>query len=520
MVRALNSSEAKALPGTQGARSPFWSPDSRFIGFFAGGRLKKIEVTGGPVRTLCEVERPAGGAWSPAGVILFGKLAVGMFRISATGGEATQMTIPDKLRQDTTHGFPTFLPDGRHFLYSLYSGRKEMRGVYLGSLDGTLTRRLLDNVTPVKYVAAVPGDTAGAGWLVFGRGGALLARHFDTSRLDFTGETFQLSDLGGSEHVYYPNLNFSVSDDGVLVFDPSPDRFRLQYRWVDRRGQTINSMTVEAGLSVPWLSPDEKRFIADRIDPLTNTTDLWLCEVSGSNPMRFTLNPGLDFNPIWSPDGSRIVWASDRDVITNLYQKAASGAGEETQLLKSDYNRVPTDWSPDGRFIIYRQTDPKTKADIWVLPMTGSGEAKPRPLVQTEYNETAGTLSPDGRWMAYMSNESGRFEIYVQSFPDGGGKRQVSNGGGIGPRWRRGGRELFYYAPNGKLMAAQVRIGERFEVDEVVPLFEFIRGNRMDPFAPFAVTSDGKRFLIHEEVETNPNAPLTVVVNCMADLRR
>src|SRR5262249_51241200 len=274
-------------------------------------------------------------------------------------------------------------------------------------------------VTHVNYMAAVPGDTAGGpGWLVFGHSGALLARPFDTSRLDFTGETFHLSDKVGSDIVSYLNLIFSVSDNGVLVFDPIPDRFHLQYRWVDRRGQSINSMNVTAGNSVPWLSPDEKRFIADRFDPLTNSTDLWLCDVSGSNPERFTFDPAGDFTPIWSPDGSRIVWASDRDVITNLYQKAANGAGEETLLLKTDYLKSPSDWSPDGRFIIYRQRDPKTKLDIWALPMTGSGERTPFPLVQTEFNETAGTLSPEGRWLAYQSNVTGRYEIYVQSFPD------------------------------------------------------------------------------------------------------
>src|SRR5262245_60376279 len=199
-VRALNSSEAGALPGTQGARFPFWSPDSRFIGFFAGGQLKKIEVIGGPVRTLCEEPRPIGGAWGNSGVILFGKVAGGLWRISATGGEVTQVTTPDKARQEIAHGLPTFLPDGRHFLYGSQSGQKETRGLYLGSLDGTIKSRLLDEVTFAKYMAAVPGDTAGgAGWLVFGYKGALLARRFDTSRLDFTGETFQLSDKVASD---------------------------------------------------------------------------------------------------------------------------------------------------------------------------------------------------------------------------------------------------------------------------------------------------------------------------------
>jgi Tol biopolymer transport system component len=522
-VRQFDSGGVRQLAGTQDAKQLFWSPDSRFIGFFAEGQLKKIEITGGPVQPLYEATQPRGGAWNRDGLILFGSHGLrGLLQISARGGEVTQVTTLDVSRQEITHAFPTFLSDGRHFLYSIQSGRKETRGVYLGSLDRTLKRRLLDDVTPVKYMAAVPGATSGAGWLVFGRAGALLARPFDTGRLDFIGEPLQLSDKVRSDFEFLPNFSFSVSDNGVLVFDPSLDRRRRQYRWVDRRGQPINSMTVEAGPSGPWLSPDEKRFLADRIDPRTGTSDLWLCDILGGNADRFTFDQAGDFNPIWAPNG-HIVWASDRDVITNLYQKAASGAGEETLLWRSDSPKAPTDWSRDGRFIIYRQTDPKTKEDIWVLPMAGSGEREPVPLIRTEANETAGTLSPDGRWLAYTSNASGQYEIYVQRFPDGGGKQQVSNGGGIGPRWRRDGRELFYYARNGgsgKLMAARVRSGESFKVDAAVPLFEFIRGTRMDPFAPYAVTGAGQRFLINELVETKPNAPLTVVFNWTAGLRR
>src|SRR5262245_41775404 len=521
-VRAFDSSEARALAGTQGAIFPFWSPDSRFIGFFADGRLKKIEVTGGPVQTLYEAPQTTGGAWSRAGVILFVPHTVrGLWRISATGEEATQVTTIDRSRQEISHHHPTFLPDGRHFLYSIVSGQKETHGVYLGSLDGTLKQRLLDQVTPVKYVAAVPGDTAGSdGWLVFGRDGSLLARRFDISRLEFSGEPFSLSDKVGSDLVFSSNLTFSLSDNGVLVFDPSPERHRNQYRWVNRRGQPINSLPLVAGSSGPWLSPDEKRFVADRPDPKTPTFDLWLYDISGSNAQRFTFDPASDIHPVWSPDGRRIVWTSNRDGITNLYQKAASGAGEETLLWKSDYPKALSDWSRDGRFIIYRQTDPKTKDDIWILPMTGDGEAKPFPVVQTEANETAGTLSPNGRWLAYASNVSGRYEVYVRSFHGGGGKRQVSNDGGSRPHWRRDGSELFYYAGDGKLMAVPVKSSKTFDMGAAVSLFAFIIGTRLDPFAPYAVTGDGQRFLINEMVVTAPNAPLTVVVNWATETGR
>jgi eukaryotic-like serine/threonine-protein kinase len=521
-VRPLDSTEARALAGTQGAIFPFWSRDSRFIGFFADSRLKKIEVIGGPVQTLCEAPLPLGGAWSSdEGVILFGPQSlIGLLRISTTGGEVAQMTTIDRSRQEITHRYPTFLPDGRHFLYSIMSGEKETRGVYLGSLDGTVKRRMLDDGPVIKYLAAASGDTAsGAGWLIYGRDGALLARPFDAGRLELTGEPLLLSDKVGSDSVYIDYSTFSVSDNGVLVFDPNLKRQRRQYRWVDRRGQPINSLDMATGDFGPWLSPDEKRFVADRIDPQTSTYDLWLCNISGDAAARFTFDPASDFNPVWSPDGSRIVWASTRDSgVANLYQKSASLAGEETLLLKSDYVKIPTDWSRDGRFIIYHQIDPKTKVDVWVLPAASSSEAKP--LVRTEANEAAGTLSPNGRWLAYVSDVSGRFEVYVQSFPGGGGKQQVSTGGGSYPRWRQDGRELFYYAGDGKLMAVSVRSGESFEVGESAPLFEFRAGTLLTNLAPYVVTADGQRFLISAVVDTEPNAPLTVVVNWAAGLKK
>jgi serine/threonine protein kinase/Tol biopolymer transport system component len=522
LVRALGSTEPRQLDGTQGARLPFWSPDSRYIGFFAGDQLKKIEVTGGPAQTLCDAAAPFGGSWNRAGVIIFGLTPGGLFRVSATGGEIAPVTTLDRQGQENSHRYPTFLPDGRHFLYSIQSGRKETRGIYLGSLDGPLKSRLLDDFTVIKYVAEVPGDAANvAGWLLFVRDGALLARPFDTNRLDFTGDQFWISDKVGSDPLYFNYSTFSVSDNGVLVFDPSLKRQRRQYRWVDRRGQTIKELEVATGLGRHWLSPDEKRFIADRLDPQTITNDLWLCDVSGSNSQRFTNDPANDLSPVWEPSGRRIVWSSTRDGVQSLYQMAASGAGVETRLLKLDHPILPTDWSRDGRFIIFYQIDPKTKSDIWILPMTGSSGGESRPVVQTNARETAGKLSPDGHWLAYASDElSGRYDIWVQRFPEGGSKRQVSNGGGNGPRWRQDWSELFYYSADGKLMAEQAPRGESFETDAPVSLFEFRAGTGLASFTQYAVTRDGQRFLISEVVDLEPNAPMTVVTNWAAGLKK
>src|SRR5262245_40395369 len=521
-AQAFDSTEARALAGTQGAKLPFWSPDSRFIGFFADDKLKKIEVTGGPLQTLCDVAVPLGGAWNRAGVIIFGQAQPGLLRVSAMGGEVTPVTTIDRSRKELAHVSPTFLPDGHHFLYTIHSGRKETRGAYLGSLDGTLKRHLLDDFTPVKYMASVPGDTAGgAGWLLFGREGALLARPFDTNQLDFTGEQFSISDKIGNDPLHINYSTFSVSDNGVLVFDPSLMRQRRQYRWLDRRGQTINELEVTTGLGRICLSPDEKSFIADRTDPLTGTYDLWLCDVSGRADRRFTIDPANDSSPVWEHSGRRIVWSSNRDGVPNLYQMAASGAGVETRLLESNHPILPTDWSHDGRFIIYYQIDPKTKWDVWFLPMTGSSQGKPFPVINSDARETAGTLSPDGRWLAYASDvSSGRYEVWVQRFPEGDSKRQVSNGGGNSPRWRQDGKELFYYSGDGKLMAVQVRTGESFKMDAPVSLFDFRAGTILAHFTPYAVTRDGQRFLINAVVDTEPNAPLTVVVNWPAEIKK
>jgi eukaryotic-like serine/threonine-protein kinase len=519
-VRALDTTEAKALPGTEGAILPFWSPDSRFIGFFAGGILKKIEVSVGLAQTLCDVRNGTGGTWSREGVILFSALGGGgVFRVSATGGEVASVVKPELERQETDFSDPCFLPDGRHFLYSKYDGQKETRGVYLGSLDGGVTQRLLGDESNAMYATS----DKGGGYLLFGHGEALMAQPFDAETRQLSGEPFPVARQVGlifGNSVSSHRRNFSVSENGVLVFDPLLDRQRSQLIWVDRGGRKIDSLNGMDNVGLVRLSPDDKRFIVERLDFQTGNLDLWLSNVTGGNATRFTFDPALDHFPVWSPDGSRIVWSSNREGPFHLYEKAASGAGQDALLLRSDYYKFASDWSRDGRFIIYRQLDPKTKHDVWVLPVGPlAGDQKPFPFVQTEANESGGVLSPDGQWMAYAADESGRYEVYVQSFPGGGGKRQISTAGGIGPYWRGDGRELFYHAPDGKLMAAAVKGGASFETGAPVALFEFrASGNLITPY--YSVTSDGQRFLLSTIVETKAAAPLTVVVNWAAEMKK
>jgi Tol biopolymer transport system component len=522
-VEALGTLSAQALAGTEGARYPFWSPDSRLIGFFAGGKLKKIGVTGGPAQSLCDAGTGGmGGAWNRDGMIVFAMVGFGLYRVSAMGGDLTLIMAIDKLRQDMYHS-PSFLPDARHFLYYVMGGRKESRGVYLGSLDGGVNQRVLGAESNAVY--------ASPGYLLFLREGALVAQPFDPQQLKLTGELFPNAEWVGRD----PNFNrgnFSVSDNGVLVHDSSVNRESKQLVWVDREGKQIRSLGEVGAWSGIRLSPDEKRFVVDRFDIQADTNDLWLCDVVGAGASRFTFDPANDRFPVWSPDGSRIVWSSSRKGMYDLYQKAASGAGQDEPLLKSSNSKFLTDWSRDGRFLIYYQIDPKTKRDLWVLPL--AGEQKPFPFLQTEANEVGGELSPDGRWMAYASDQSGRYEVYVQSFPAADGQKQVSIIGGIGPHWRRDGKELFYYAPDGKLMAVEVnggvpgqpadthggRQGVSFEAGQHRTLFEFRSGNAIVNAAPYAITADGQRFLLNTLLDESGGAPLTVVVNWAAELRR
>jgi hypothetical protein len=384
-----------------------------------------------------------------------------------------------------------------------------------------VNERLLGDSSNAVYAASGSSSGSDPGYLLFVREGALMAQPFDAKRRRLTGEPLPVAGVvgtvaGGPIGTRRPN--FSVSDNGVLVFDPLPDRQRNQLVWVDRGGRKPSSLDGMDKAATFKLSPDDKRVVVSR---WANNVDLWLSDATGGNATRLTFDPAADVYPVWSPDASRIVWASNREAIYHLYERATSGAGQDALLLKSDYFKFPTDWSRDGRFIIYREINPKTKYDVWVLPVHPQNAAlSPFPLLHTEANEAAAVLSPDGQWIAYNSDESGPYEVYVQSFPGGGGKRQVSTGGGIGPRWRGDGKELFYHALDGKLMAAAVKSGASFfESGKPVALFEFRAGGYLiTPY--YDVTRDGQNFLLSTILENEVAAPLTVVVNWAAEMKK
>jgi serine/threonine protein kinase len=509
-LRSLDSLTMQPLPGTESAVFPFWSPDSRFIGFFAGGKLKKIDVSGGPPQTLCDTSNGGGAAWNREGVIIFTPdISNRLYRVSASGGVPTPVTTLDESRQETSHKFPQFLPDGKHFLYLVQSAQGENTAVYAGALDSKENKRLVSTRARAAYTPP--------GYLLFLRERTLMAQPFNADKLLLTGEPFPLAEQVGFNSVL-GLANFSVSDNGVLthmggsIAGGRPGLY-------DRGGKLLNAVGPAGEYFNIFFSPDEKRVAAAISDPLSGARDIWLLDIARGTPTRFTFDPAEDFLPIWSPDGSRIVFASDRDGAGNLYQKSASGAGNEELLFKTNERKWPSDWSRDGRFIIYTNLSQKTKADLWVLPMTG--EQKPAPFLQSMFNEDHARFSPDGHFIAYASDESGRFEVYVQTFPASGGKWLVSANGGAQPRWRRDGKELFFIAPDRKLMAVDVKLeGSTFEAGVPKVLFQTRVAGYPNPRNVYEVSADGQRFLIITPLEEATSTPITVVVNWTAELKK
>jgi serine/threonine protein kinase/Tol biopolymer transport system component len=508
-LRPLGSPTTQALSGTDGANCPFWSPDSRSIGFFAQGKLKKIDVSGGPAQTLCDAPDGFGGAWNRDGVIVFTpNWGVGLYRVSAGGGEATTVTALDASRRESVHLRPYFLPDNRHFLYLAYGAQRETV-IYIGSLDSKEAKRLLN---ADSYAAYTP-----PGYVLYVREGVLLAQPFDANQLQLTGESFSVAGQVG----YYPGegyASFSVSENGVLAYKCS-HTINTQLVWFNRTGKELGAIPSTGEHRSLRLSPDGKRVAFGRTDQQKQTDDIWLLDLPGGTPRRFTFNNASDFVPVWSAGGDRIIFSSDREGPYDLYQKASSGATEETELFPSSSDKIVTDWSADGRLILYENLDPKTKYDLWVLPFFG--DRKPRLFLRTQSNEQQAEFSPDGKWVAYTSDQSGKSEVYVQSFPASGGKSHVSTDGGADPRWRRDGKELFYLSPERKLMAVPVKGETAFEpgVPKVlfqtrVPALTVYDRNFYD------VTKDGQRFLINTLMDETVSSSITLVLNWTARLKR
>lgn len=508
-VRSLDSREAEELPGTEGAVGPFWAPDSRGLAFFADGRLKKIDVTGGPPVTLCDATGQLGGAWSPEGFILFGSgnTGKGRQRVAAAGGVPTVVTT--LAQGETGHTRPSFLPDGRRFFYRVV-GPPGGGPLYVGSIESTERTMVMErpDASNVMYTA---------GYLLFLRETTLMAQPFDLERLALTGEPVPVA-----EQVLTlaapPMAIFSASQTGVLAYQTGA-RAGYQLTWLDRTGKRLGTIgDAAAGYEVFEMSPDGRRVAVTMLDRTQGTWDIWIVDVARGLRTRFTFDPGREVVGRWSPTGDRFVFSGIRDGQPGLYLKPSTGPVNQETLLVSANRSAPNSWSPDGRFLLYTAEDrreTKPSLGLWILPL--SGERKPQPFLQTDFDEASGRFSPDGRLIAYVSNESGRYEVYVTAFPEPGEKWQVSTVGGNFPRWRDDGREIFYVGADNVLMAAEVTgRGAGLEVGAVRPLFEL----RPTPGGyGYDVGADGQRFLVRVPVQTNSEA-IDVVLNWTAGLRK
>ncbi|HJW14362.1 MAG TPA: protein kinase [Thermoanaerobaculia bacterium] len=506
-VRPLSALAAQPLTGTEGAARPFWSPDSRFIGFFAEGKLKKIEVSGGPPQKICDSPTGADGTWSPAGVILFdGRIADPIQRVSAEGGTPTVVVKADASRKETVVAWPEFLPDGRHFLYMAQGQKTEDHMYRIGSLDSNESRPLAPAQSLVTY--APPGH------LLFVRESTLVAQPFDAKAMKTTGEPVPLAEHIGT--ISTGLARFSASRNGILAYRTGESGSR--FLWVDREGKELSAVGDPGDYSDTMLSPGGDRLAYVVRDTRGGKDDIWVRDLARGASSRFTFDPASDISPLWSPDGKTIVFSSDRGGQYDLYTKAAGGGGQEQPLLRSDEQKFAHSWTRDGRYIAYQSLGKKTGWDLWVLPTFG--DKKPILFLQTPFNEQRPAFSPDGKWLAYQSNESGRAEIYVQNFPGPGGKWQVSTAGGVEPSWRADGKELYYGAPDQKLMAVDIRAGETFEAGIPRALFQATVSPIRNVRSHYLPASDGRRFLLLAPLGRDAMVPTTVVVNWNASLSR
>jgi len=501
-LRWLGAATARSLAGSERASLPFWSADGKSVGFFADGRLKVIDLESGSVRSVANAAFPSGGTWNRDGVILFVPNAgAPLSRVAASGGDPVPV-LRIESPQQSNYRAPRFLPDGHHFLYYV-TGAAEGRGVYIGDLESGVTRRLLDADSAAVYLA--PGS------LLFVRQGTLYAQAFDPIRLSLGGKRNAIADGIAVEPVVRI-APIATSDAGVMAYQAGIPTARRQFIWFDRAGHEIEKVgdpDADDAFS-PRLSPDGRRIAYYRT--VDGNADIWTLTVEQGMLGRFTSGSVNELNPIWSSDGKHIVYGANRTGVFDIVQKNTDGSGGEQLLFKSAVNKAPLDMSPDGRFLLYRTLDSKTSFDIWALPVTG----KPFPVAQSRFAEREAAFSPDGRWVAYQSDESGRFEIYVQEFPAATNRMQLSSNGGTQARWRHDGTELFYVALDGRLMAVPIVRGPKgaLESRTPVPLFlTRIGGAVTGPQKQqYDVSLDGQRFLMNT-LNQESSSPISVVLN-------
>jgi Tol biopolymer transport system component len=501
-LRDFDSPTAQPLSGTEVAWAPFWSPDSRFIAFTADSSLKKVPATGGPAETIAASPADYGGTWNRDGVILFSSgPGSAILRVPSAGGSPTPVTTLDASQQALWHAWPYFLPDGKHFLYTIIASNSQNSGIYVGSLDSKDTKLILKAHSSPLY--------APPGYLFFNRVGTLLAQPFDADRLELKGDAIPITE-GVQFNAANAKAAVTVSANGVLAYRLVPSAAQNKLVWVDRKGAELPLAAPPHAYRNPRLSPDGQR-VAVTIDELG--TQEWLLDIGRGALTRLTFEGSYNGALAWTPDGKRVAFGSDRAGQRNLFWQLADGSGGTERLATSDRSQIASSWSPDGQTLAFEQTNPGTGYDLFVYRL---GDRKVQTFLQTRFNEIAPRFSPDGRWLAYASDESGRNEVYVQPYPGPGGKWQISTEGGTEPVWARNG-ELFYR--NGdKMMAVATNTKANFSADTPKVLFEghYATYNTMPAYD---VTPDGQRFLLAKTAEQGPQE-ISVVLNWTEELKQ
>src|SRR5438552_5323417 len=503
-IQPLDALSAHPLSGTEDASYPFWSPDSRSIGFFAGGKLKRIEAIGGPTQAICDAADGRGGSWNSEGVIIFSPSpADRLYVVPSIGGAPAPVTELDKQRHESSHRWPWFLPDGEHFLFTDRPVGLQATAIYLGSLHSKDRRLLLSGNSNAIYVPE--------GYVLFVREGTLMAQHFDAGRLRTLGDPFPLAESVDYDSTFSKAF-FSGSNTGVLIYGQGNVRGNSQLARYDRDGKKSADLTPIGSYSAPSFSPDGKTLAFLTADP--GNLDIWLLDLARNVRTRFTFDPSLDVLPQWSPDGKQIAFASTRGGPFDIYVRPADGSQPEQPLLeKTEGDRVPMAWSRDGRYLLFRYV-PMGLPEQWAVPMTG--EKKPFPVIHSAFRQRWADFSPDGKWIAYESDESGRNQVYVAPFPGPGGRWQVSSEGGEQPLWR--GNEIFFLAGE-KINSAPVRTrANSVEIGTARTLFSAAVSSSLG--RRYDVSRDGKHFVINVQQQATNSVPLTLVVNWDAELKK
>jgi eukaryotic-like serine/threonine-protein kinase len=509
-VRSLDSYDSVRVPGAEGGVLPFWSPDGRFLGFFADRKLKRIDANGGSPIDLAEGEG-VGGTWAPNGDVLFALASGPILRVPAAGGKPVPVTRIDAGRHETTHRYPFFLPDGKHFLYlalnAAGSPKDPANRIWVGSLDGG----------PAKPIMAGNFNAGFAdGYLLFLHGdlaGTLFAQPFDPVRLETAGEATSVASGVGVYGDYLGASDYSVSRDGALLYSSS--QFQTRLEWLDREGKAKGSFGEPGAHFSIRLSPDGARIAFDSYDARANLSEVWIGDVTRGVQTKLTTGPSNNAGPVWSPDGSRVAFQSDREHQADIVVRSAGGSSPEEQLTDSDSQSIPSDWSADGRYILYLDREPVGNRQMQLSAIPVDPPRRPITIAGRSPNDFfTARFSPDGRWVAYVRDESGRREVFVVSFPEGHGKVQISSAGGLNPVWTRKGRELLYSTYEDVVMSVEIDESRGFRASTPQRLFSLPPGS-----LSWDATADGERFLVNSPVVKSASVPLSLVLDWAAALK-